>query len=91
MTYISSKELEKDKDTKEEKEVFLMPTVELIEREKVAYVDEMKDYLKNLKCMPASEARKKSQENLFKSQIIDANGEFAERYKYSRLNSQKKR
>ena len=44
----------------------------------------MEEYLCNLKNMPDSEAIKKSRSNLINSKIIQENGEFTERYKYSR-------
>lgn len=67
-------------DTKET-EVDIMPAVESIERERVAYVDGMDAYLRNLKKMRKTEAKKKSHANLVKCQILKENGEFTDRYK----------
>ncbi len=68
-----------------------MPSVELIEREKAAYINEMREYLKKLKSMDQSQAQKISLENLIKSKIIGENGEFTEHYECMRVNVQKKR
>lgn len=78
-----------DSLTKDE-EVNVMPPIELIEREKVTYVKEMQEYLYTLKKMSNEEAKRISHENLIKSQIIQDNGEFSERYRFSRINSQNK-
>lgn len=67
-----------------------MPSVEVIEREKVAYIKEMEEYLRNLKEMSENEAKRISYENLVKSRIIKENGEFTEHYKYTKINMQKK-
>lgn len=75
----------------EDKEANIMPSVELIECERVAYIKEMEEYLHNLKSMKKAEARKVSHENLVKSKIIDENGEFTERYEFTRISMQKKR
>lgn len=64
------------------KEVKGMPTMDMIECERVAYVNEMQKYLQNLKQMNRTEAQKKSFENLVQSQIIYENGEFTEHYNY---------
>lgn len=69
---------------KKDKVVNSMPSVKLIEHERVAYINEMKEYLNKLKKMEQNQARKISLENLKKSQIIGENGEFTERYKFSR-------
>ena len=37
-----------------------MPTIELVECERVAYIKEMENYLQRLKAMPADEAQKQS-------------------------------
>lgn len=73
-----------------EREVDIMPSVELIEREKVAYVNEMKEYLQKLKSMEHSQAKKISLENLKESEIVDENGEFTEHYKYMRISAPKR-
>lgn len=73
-----------------EREVDIMPSVELIECEKVAYINGMKDYLQKLKSMEHSQAKKISLENLKKSKIIDENGEFTEHYEYMRISVQKR-
>lgn len=41
-------------------EMDIMPTVELVECERVAYVKGMEDYLQNLRLMTPSDAVKKS-------------------------------
>lgn len=66
-----------------------MPSVELVESERVAYVKEMEDYLTNLKNMPDNLAQEKSRENLLNCNIIQENGDFTERYKFSRINAKK--
>lgn len=76
---------------KRESEVDIMPSVELIESEKVAYINEMKKYLQKLKNMEHSQAKKVSLENLMKSNIIGENGEFTEHYEYMQISVQKKR
>ncbi len=76
-----------DKD----KEVSAMPSVDLIECEKIAYINGMKEYLQNLKSMSKTEAIKVSRENLVRSKIIEENGNFTERYEFTRLSIQKKR
>lgn len=86
---MSSKDVGKVR--KKDKEVKAMPSVELIEYEKVAYINEMKDYLQKLKNMEKTQAKKISFENLVKSRIIAENGEFAEGYEFARVNAQKKR
>ncbi|MCI9297137.1 MAG: hypothetical protein HFI10_06790 [Lachnospiraceae bacterium] len=75
---------------KKDKEVNIMPSVELIECEKVAYINGMKEYLKQLKSMEQSQAKKISLENLKKSKIIGENGEFTEHYEYMRMSVQKR-
>ena len=67
-----------------DKEVYYMPSVEMIEYERASYIKEMEDYLFNLKRMKKSEARKISHDNLVKSQIIKENGEFTERYEFTK-------
>lgn len=69
--------------TKEE-EVDAMPTIEVVEYDRVAYVKEMEDYLRKLKAMPDAEAKKRSQINLESCHIIQEDGEFSERYRHSR-------
>lgn len=59
--------------------VNVMPAIELIECEKVAYVREMEDYLRRLKEMSKSEAKKISHENLIRSEIITESGDFTKR------------
>lgn len=68
-----------------------MPSVELFEREKVAYINGMKEYLQKLKNMEHSQAKKVSFEYLKRSQIIGENGEYTEHYENMRINVQKKR
>lgn len=76
---------------KRESEVDVMPSVELIECEKIAYINGMKEYLQRLKSMEHSQAKKVSLENLKKSKIIGENGEFTEHYEYMRTGVHKKR
>lgn len=61
-----------------------MPIIELLECERVAYVKGMDNYLQKLKAMPDDEAIEKSRINLQNSNIIEPNGDFTERYHYSR-------
>lgn len=81
---------EKDKIVNYE-EVNIMPTIEMIECERVTYVREMEEYLQKLKKMDKSDAQKKSFENLVQSKIIHENGEFTERYEYTKKVLKKKR
>ncbi|MCM1211583.1 MAG: hypothetical protein NC318_08260 [Blautia sp.] len=67
---------------KREREVDIMPSVEMIESEKIAYINGMKEYLQRLKGMEQSQAKKVSLENLKKSEIIGDNGDFTEHYEY---------
>lgn len=67
-----------------------MPVIELIERERVAYVQEMEDYLQCLKKMTKQEAKRVSYENLVRSEIITESGEFTERYEFTRRLFEKK-
>lgn len=67
-------------------EVDIMPTIELVECERVAYVKGMQNYLQKLKSMSNSEAIKKSRSNLESSNIITKDGEFTDSYSYSRGN-----
>lgn len=60
-----------------------MLSVDTIELEKVIYVQEMKDYLEKLKKMNRNKAKKKSFNNLVKSQIINKNGKFTEHYQHN--------
>lgn len=74
----------------EDKEVSVMPTIELIEYERIAYIKGMEEYLDNLKRMTKTEAKKISHENLVKSHILQENGEFTERYSsYTQITTQK--
>jgi len=74
-----------------EKEVDIMPTIELLECERVAYINGMKEYLQRLKSMEHSQAKKLSLENLKKSEIIGENGEFTEHYECLQMNIPPKR
>lgn len=76
--------------TRRESGVDVMPSVELVEYEKVAYINEMKEYLQKLKSMEYSQAKKISFENLKGSKIIDENGEFTEHYECVRISVQKR-
>lgn len=76
---------------KEDMEVNVMPSVELVECEKVAYINGMKEYLQKLKNMEHSQAKEISLENLKKSKIIGENGEFTEHYEYMQIKVQSKR
>ena len=67
------------------KEVDVMPTIELVEYERTAYIKGMEAYLQNLKSMDHSEALRKSKRNLQGSHIIQEDGEFTDRYPYSRM------
>ena len=72
-------------------EVNVVPPIEMIEREREAYVREMEDYLNELKRMKKSDAQKKSFENLVESNIIGEDGDFTERYEYTKSTLEKKR
>lgn len=72
-------------------EVNIMPTIELLECERVAYVKGMKKYLQKLKAMPNSEAIERSRINLQNCNIIESTGEFTERYSYSKKYAKSKR
>jgi|BioPla2DNA2_1021312.scaffolds.fasta_scaffold17220_9 hypothetical protein len=63
------------------KEDDTMPTIELVEQERLSYLNEMEQYLKELKAMPKHEAEAKSKRNLIESGIIDENGELTEHYR----------
>lgn len=67
------------------KEVDIMPTIELVECERTAYVQKMEAYLQKLKLMAYSEALKEAEKNLRSSDIIQEDKEFTERYPYSRM------
>lgn len=67
-----------------------MPSIEQVEYERVAYLKGMEDYLQKLKSMPRSEAVKKSRINLMNCHIIQEDGEFTERYSYSRTHTKHK-
>lgn len=88
MDYIVRKENFKKACTKEE--VNIMPTMEMFECERTAYVKEMEEYLQRLKRMKESEAKKKSFDNLVKSKILHENGEFTEHYEYTKIILQKR-
>lgn len=90
MNYMMNEEISKESYSKDE-EVNVMPTIEMIECERVAYVKEMEEYLQQLKQMNKCDAKRKSFENLVKSQIIHEDGEFTERYEYTKIIMQKKR
>ena len=75
--------------TKDE-EVNIMPTMEMIEYERVAYVNGMEEYLQKLKNMDRNDAKKKSFENLVQCKIIHEDGEFTERYEYTKIVLQKR-
>jgi hypothetical protein len=61
-----------------------MPAIELVEQDRVAYLKGMEDYLQKLRDMPNHEAVQRSKINLQECQIISEDGEFTERYRYSR-------
>ena len=75
---------------KDAREVDAMPTIELLECERVAYVKEMKNYLQKLKALPNNEAIKRSRINLQDCNIIERNGEFTDRYRNSKKNLKNK-
>lgn len=81
---------EKSRDCTKDEEANIMPAIELIEYEKVNYVQEMEEYLQLLKGMNKNQAKKRSYESLLQSEIITENGEFSERYQATKLNLQKK-
>lgn len=69
--------------TTNDKEMKTMPSIELIEYEKITYIKRMEDYLQSLKSMKETEARAVSYQNLLKSQIIQENGEFTKHYNFT--------
>lgn len=74
---------EKENDTihnSTEEEDDIMPTIELVEKERLSYIEEMEQYLKRLKAMPKKEAKELSKKNLIESGIFDENGELTEHY-----------
>jgi len=73
-----------------EKGASVMPTMDLLEYEKVTYVKEMEEYLQTLKSMGKKQAKKRSYESLLQSEIITENGEFSERYRATKLSLQKR-
>lgn len=73
-----------------EDEVNIMPTIELVECERAAYIKGMENYLQNLRQMSSSEAVKKSKKNLEDCHIICEDGEFSERYSNSRIYDRRK-
>lgn len=74
-----------------DKEVSVMPSVEMVERERVAYVKDMRDYLKNLKRMEASKAKEVSRASLISCEILREDGEFTEFYQRVAITVHKKR
>ena len=74
----------------DEEEVDAMPSIELVECERTAYIKGMEDYLQKLKSMPNNEAVKKSQKSLESSHIICEDGEFTERYSNTRKYEQRR-
>jgi len=79
-----------EENNRVDKEVEVMSTIEIIECEKVEYVKKMEKYLEDLKNMKRSEAKKVAFQNLKNSGIIGENGEFTERYGYTKRILQKK-
>lgn len=73
-----------------DKGVDIMPAIELVECERAAYIKGMEEYLQKLKIMGYNEALKKSKKNLKDSGIIQEDGEFTERYSYSRMYAEQK-
>lgn len=67
-----------------DKEVDLMPHIEQVEYERVAYIKGIEEYIQKLKEMPKNEAVKQSRMSLMSCNIIREDGEFTERYSYSR-------
>lgn len=67
-----------------------MPSIELVERERASYIRGMKDYLQNLKRLPEDEAIGRAKKSLEGCHIIQADGEFTERYHYTKALSKAK-
>lgn len=76
--------------TTDDKEVDFMPTIEQVEYERVAYVKGMEEYLQRLNSMPDKEVIERSRISLEKAGILQEDGEFAERYHYSRTYAMQK-
>lgn len=72
--------MNKENNDTRDREVTFMPTIEMLEYEREAYVEEMKEYLRELKKMHQEDAKEVSYENLLKCNIIRENGELTERY-----------
>lgn len=70
-----------------EKEMTGMPMMETMEFERTAYIKGMEEYLQKLRSMPNQEAVVKSRRNLESCHIIQEDGQFTERYRYSRMNT----
>ena len=66
-----------------------MPTMEAMDFEKTAYIKGMEEYLKKLRSMPNQEAVERSRMSLENSHIIQAVGQFTERYHYSKLHTKR--
>lgn len=73
------KDLNNSCTQKEEDDI--MPTIELVEKERLSYLDDMAQYLENLRAMPKKEAEELSKRNLIESGIIDENCELTEHYR----------
>lgn len=67
-----------------------MPAIEAVESERTAYIREMEEYLQRLKSMPEDDARRQARINLQNCNIIQEDGGFSERYRYSRLYAERK-
>lgn len=74
----------------DDKEVDSMPTIEQVEYERVAYVKGMEEYLQRLNSMSESEAIERSRISLKEAGILQEDGEFTERYRYSRMYTMQK-
>lgn len=67
-----------------------MPSIEQVEYERVAYIKGMEDYLQRLNSMSESEAIERSRISLKGAGILQEDGEFTERYRYSRVYTMQK-
>lgn len=74
----------------DDKEVDSMPSIEQVEYERVAYIKGMEDYLQRLNSMSESEAIERSRISLKGAGILQEDGEFTERYRYSRVYTMQK-
>lgn len=67
------------KDKTNERGIFM--TAALLEKERVEYISEMKTYIKQVKNLPKTQARKVAIESLHNVGIVTQKGEFTAHYR----------